>query len=221
MSINEKKKINHDNNSYKAMTEEDSSRYMDESWAIYDVEQEELVPFKTGFANNYQYKSSGLEIEFIDDYIKNEHEVPGTFSNVVFLATKMNEKRAQEQVKNLLMERIPRGSVVCVVPSSTAGKVSGLELILKDLAAMKSLSVEKLIVRANSKDKATYGGSRDRIAHYMTLECAPRKEIEGKRIILIDDISTTGNSLFACKKLLEKNGARHVRVIVLGRTRNE
>ncbi|SDB96575.1 Phosphoribosyl transferase domain-containing protein [Succiniclasticum ruminis] len=43
-------------------------------------------------------------------------------------------------------------------------------------------------------------------------------DISGKNILLIDDIITTGNSIVACKMILEKGGAKNVFVLCLGKT---
>jgi len=44
-----------------------------------------------------------------------------------------------------------------------------------------------------------------------------KKKIKGKRILLVDDIATTGSTLFECAKVLKKSGAQEVFGIVLAR----
>ena len=39
-----------------------------------------------------------------------------------------------------------------------------------------------------------------------------------KHILLVDDISTSGNSLLACKELLMENGAERVAMFALGKS---
>lgn len=174
---------------------------------------------KKGYAGNYDGKYK-LNIEYIDDYVKGDREKQGTFTNIIFKACKHGTPSCCEKVKSFLKNIIPKGSIVCTVPSSTAGKTGHLDIMLKELSNECGFMVLPLIVRSMSKEKkAAFGGDRSLTGQYRTLECAPKSEIEGKSIIIIDDISTTGNSLFACKKILEKNGARNVRTIVLGRTK--
>ena len=44
-----------------------------------------------------------------------------------------------------------------------------------------------------------------------------RKNIKEKRILLVDDIATTGSTLFECAKVLKKSGAKEVFGIVIAR----
>jgi predicted amidophosphoribosyltransferase len=45
--------------------------------------------------------------------------------------------------------------------------------------------------------------------------------VEGKRVLLIDDVLTTGATLSACTRALKRAGARHVDVLVLARVVRE
>jgi predicted amidophosphoribosyltransferase len=44
-----------------------------------------------------------------------------------------------------------------------------------------------------------------------------RPSIQGKTILLVDDVATTGATLFECAKVLKQNGAKKVFAIVLAR----
>lgn len=44
------------------------------------------------------------------------------------------------------------------------------------------------------------------------------ERLRGERLILVDDVSTTGATLGACRRLLEEAGAASVRMVVLART---
>ncbi len=48
-------------------------------------------------------------------------------------------------------------------------------------------------------------------------EVADRSRIEGKKILLIDDVYTTGSTAKECSKILMKNGAKEVAVLTLAR----
>ena len=43
-------------------------------------------------------------------------------------------------------------------------------------------------------------------------------DISGEIVLLMDDITTTGNSLYACKKILMDRGAETVEMFALGKT---
>ena len=42
-------------------------------------------------------------------------------------------------------------------------------------------------------------------------------DITGDIVLLMDDVTTTGNSLYACKEILIQAGAEHVEMFALGR----
>lgn len=43
-------------------------------------------------------------------------------------------------------------------------------------------------------------------------------DVNGKNVIVIDDVTTSGFSLLAAKKILEKNGAKKILMIAMGKT---
>jgi len=45
--------------------------------------------------------------------------------------------------------------------------------------------------------------------------------VQGKRVLLVDDVLTTGTTLSACTRALKRAGARHVDVLVLARVVRE
>ncbi len=46
---------------------------------------------------------------------------------------------------------------------------------------------------------------------------APTNKLKGKNILLVDDIATTGSTLFECAKILKKSGAKEVFAVVIAR----
>ena len=47
---------------------------------------------------------------------------------------------------------------------------------------------------------------------------APRRTVEGMRLLLVDDIYTSGATVNECASVLLRSGAREVQVLTLGRT---
>jgi predicted amidophosphoribosyltransferase len=43
------------------------------------------------------------------------------------------------------------------------------------------------------------------------------RDIRGKRLVIVDDVLTTGATVDACVRTLERGGARHVDVLTLAR----
>ena len=50
-----------------------------------------------------------------------------------------------------------------------------------------------------------------------TIEAIDELDISGDIVLLMDDVTTTGNSLYACKELLEQAGAGIVEMFALGK----
>jgi ComF family protein len=60
---------------------------------------------------------------------------------------------------------------------------------------------------------------KERLNNLRQAFSVPRPEsIAGQRILLIDDVFTTGTTVNACAKTLRKAGSAHVFVLTLGRT---
>ena len=112
---------------------------------------------------------------------------------------------------------------VATVPSSTAGNAhNGFPELIKQLAGKFNIQNpnQNLIARHTSKQKAHKGGSRKKVDIINTLT-VPQKvadTIAGKSVILLDDVTTTTNSLQACTDILLQAKARVVVAIVMGRT---
>jgi hypoxanthine phosphoribosyltransferase len=54
--------------------------------------------------------------------------------------------------------------------------------------------------------------------HLRTIKVNNPSVIKDKKVILMDDVLTTGSSIQACKKLLIESGVKEVKIIVLGKT---
>lgn len=71
--------------------------------------------------------------------------------------------------------------------------------------------------RTKSIDKLAYGGCRDRQVHMKTISTLDSIDINGDIILLMDDVTTTGNSLYACREILMEKGAKTVKMFALGK----
>jgi adenine/guanine phosphoribosyltransferase-like PRPP-binding protein len=65
-------------------------------------------------------------------------------------------------------------------------------------------------------DKAHQGGSRRR--GFLKNHLATNANLKGKKIVLIDDLLSTGASLLACRDFLEEQGATVVGAVTCGKT---
>lgn len=137
------------------------------------------------------------------------------------LALKRGEEYALEKFKRMVDSVIAaKNIVICYVPSCDKEKLnSGV----KQLAARVSKNPYRTdgtscIIRHTTIPKLAKGGARSKSVHMESLKIVNQHIIEGKQVLLIDDVTTTNNSLLACKELLLENGAASVYCLALGQT---
>lgn len=119
---------------------------------------------------------------------------------------------------NLLNAEINKDVAICVVPSSDANiKESGIGKLGKMLAENGRKDMVHFLVREKSINKLATGGNRNIDIHFQSISTMNNMKIEGDVVLLMDDVTTTGNSLYACKEILLKKGAREVEMFALGK----
>lgn len=119
---------------------------------------------------------------------------------------------------NLIDAEICDGVTICVVPSSSAEKtVTGIGALGEKLAKNNRINKVYFLRRTQSIDKLAYGGIRDKELHMQTIDAVEDMDVSGEIVLLMDDVTTTGNSLYACKEILMRNGADKVEMFALGK----
>ena len=85
---------------------------------------------------------------------------------------------------------------------------------------MRFVPAVQTLVRTRTIDKLARGGNRSVEVHLASIAPAERYEryFAKKAILLLDDVTTTGNSLRACSRLLDQYGADLIYPLALGRT---
>lgn len=106
-----------------------------------------------------------------------------------------------------------------IVPSSTAFRVCRgmMELVSQLRRPFNFINEENILVRHATVPKAATGGLRDQRVHLDSIS-VDRRLLEGRTVFLFDDVTTTGCSLQACKRILLDAGAAKVAMIALGQT---
>lgn len=114
---------------------------------------------------------------------------------------------------------VRQGVSICVVPSSDpAVKCSVIGTVGKMLARNGRVDRVGFLIRYIKIKKLSSGGNRRREVHYDSIRSSDEYSVLGEDVLLLDDITTSGNSLFACRDILLSNGARAVGMLALGRT---
>lgn len=109
---------------------------------------------------------------------------------------------------------------IVVVPPHHKGKDnSGIKILAQEIAHNnKLIDATSCLSRTQSIDRLSAGGDRSLETHLQSINVINREVVKGKKMLILDDVSTTGNSLKACQNLLESAGANSVKCLVLGKT---
>jgi phosphoribosylpyrophosphate synthetase len=74
------------------------------------------------------------------------------------------------------------------------------------------------LIRKQPVEKLATGGDRSTDNHFKSIVVESPQLVRGRRVLLLDDVVSTGNSLRACRDLLLAAGARSVYCAALGKT---
>lgn len=156
-----------------------------------------------------------LNLKSIDE--KNE---AATAINKKYVLSKMDIDRITdfaEQIEPLIQPY--KDLVICVMPKSKkAREPSGIRMVAKKLCQSKFLDGTDMIDRPVDREPRHTDGNRDYHTELSSLRITDAHFITGKNVLILDDITTTGNSLKSGKALLLSHGAKQVIMLALGKT---
>ena len=94
-------------------------------------------------------------------------------------------------------------------------------LLAEELSRRTGLPCQPLLrKRRHNKAQSKTGAAEERRANVADVyEAIHPEQIQGRRLLLVDDIVTTGATLSACGKLLKAAGARQVYAVTVARRR--
>ena len=134
-------------------------------------------------------------------------------------ALKGCNETAIEHYYNMLDPLLSSDIDICIVPSSNPENLcTGTFLLAQQLCAEGRTDLTFALKRVKPIKKLASGGCRSKDVHFGSIEVTDKNKINGKSILLIDDVTTTGNSLVVCRQLLLEAGAAHVEMLALART---
>ena len=160
--------------------------------------------------NYHRLRLQGEENPYFDDWSEKLLELKNQTQNVVDFWC---DELEQHWDKDFF--------AIAVVPSSSSkNKISGIHLVAKKIAKSRQVPINdatSCLIRYRDIEKLASGGSRELTVHLQSIEVKNSHLIKDKNVLLVDDISTSGNSLSACKELLMKAGASKVKCVALGK----
>ena len=108
---------------------------------------------------------------------------------------------------------------VAVVPAHTAYTVDApiRELARRLAAAGNRVDATASLERHTTIRRIIFGGPSNRALHRQTVSVVTPELIQGRSVLLLDDIAKSGASLIACRELLYEAGAVLVQAVALGR----
>lgn len=134
------------------------------------------------------------------------------------LDLKEKDPRAIRYFFQLLDPEILPDVSICIVPSSNADNTdSGMAQLGEMLANNGRKNKVYFLQRTESIPKLAAGGNRNIDIHLRTISTASEMNVTDDIVLLMDDVTTTGNSLYACKEILLQAGAGTVEMFALGK----
>lgn len=139
---------------------------------------------------------------------------------VAFAVGRISHKYISVPIDIFIEKKIKRSKniTVCVVPSHENDSDSGIMKLGTLLAQDGRIDKVHYLRRTKKIDKLAEGGERDMNVHLESIEVDNNTEITGDVVLLMDDVTTSNNSLKACKKILLGHGAERVAMFALGQT---
>ncbi len=134
------------------------------------------------------------------------------------LDLKEGKTNAVDYFYKLLDYEICDNVAICVVPSSNAEKIeTGMTKLGERLALNNRINKVYYLKRACTIDKLATGGKRSKSVHLNSITTLENMDVSDNIILLMDDVTTSGNSLYACKEILMDHGAKSVEMFALGK----
>jgi predicted amidophosphoribosyltransferase len=139
--------------------------------------------------------------------------------SALILCLKDRLERAIDAFWVMLNPMLGSEFMICTVPGhDPANCSSGIRDLARRLVGESRLDGTEELVRTKPIQKLSWGGSRSLSLQLGSMKVPNPERIVGKAILLLDDVTTSGNSLLAGKVLLKQAGAARVKMAALGRT---
>jgi predicted amidophosphoribosyltransferase len=135
------------------------------------------------------------------------------------LDLKERQPHAIQHFVERLDPKLLKDIALAYVPSHDATRTeSGVRDVARELAARGRIDATGCLVRHTTIQKLATGGDRGIEVHLNSMHVVDAELIRGRAVLLLDDVTTSGNSLHAGQKLLLDAGAQVVKMLALAKT---
>lgn len=119
----------------------------------------------------------------------------------------------------IIEPQIADGIAIATVPPHDPAKVGGGLIWLAGALTANGgrTDASSSLARTQKIVKLAHGGDRSLDNHLNTISVVNPAVIYGRDVLLLDDVTKTGNSLVACRQLLLGAGARSVQCAAIGK----
>jgi phosphoribosylpyrophosphate synthetase len=133
----------------------------------------------------------------------------------------LNQDRAwaRTQLTEQLSPLLEMGITIAVVPSHDPWAMdTPIRNLARSLSSLENRNdATNCLIRHTKISRIVFGGPSNPALHRETIRVENPERIEGKHVLLLDDIAKSGQSLRTCRALLYESGAAVVQAAALGR----
>jgi len=136
-----------------------------------------------------------------------------------FVAGKILAELLYDVIKN---KKIEIDCIVFIPSSKKAIKERGFnqcEYLAKEINKSLKLKICKDLIKAKNIKEQKLLSKEDRFKNIKgAFSLKTNKNIKNKRVLVIDDVVTTGATLYECEKLLRENGASEIKILTVAKS---
>lgn len=136
-----------------------------------------------------------------------------------FVAGKILAELLYDVIKN---KKIEIDCIVFIPSSKEALKERGFnqcEYLAKEINKSLKLKIYKDLIKAKNIKEQKLLSKEDRFKNIKgAFSLKTNKNIKNKRVLIIDDVVTTGATLYECEKLLRENGASEIKILTVAKS---
>ncbi|RUR40474.1 ComF family protein [Clostridium perfringens] len=120
------------------------------------------------------------------------------------------------------VENLDEFDIITIIPSSEAHmfRIGMMRLAQSIDDEFENIEFVYCLERVETVEKKANGGIRSAELEQRTIHATEIEKFQDKKVLLFDDVTTTGTSLKSCEKILIDNGAKEVVCLALAKTVN-